>query len=69
MSGMPGAGCDDPREIHNHWCGFCGAQLAFSANECRALLVVPPCPRCSEQQWKTDVDELTAPDFREEWKP
>ncbi len=66
MSGMPGAGCDDPREIHEHWCGFCGAKKAFARVECQQLVVVPPCPACGERQWKGDVDELTAPDNREQ---
>lgn len=65
MIGQPGDGCTDPRSIHPHWCGFCGAQLMFSAIECQALRFVPPCPRCDEKQWRTDVDELTAPDYRE----
>jgi hypothetical protein len=65
VSGQPGAGCDDPREIHNHWCGFCGAQLAFSRIQCQSLIFVPPCARCGERDWRGDVDELTAPDHRE----
>ncbi len=65
MAGQPGGGCDDPRGIHPHWCGFCGAQLAFSAAECRQLRIVPPCPRCGETQWRDEIDDLTAPDYRE----
>ncbi len=65
MAGMPGAGCDDPRDVHPHWCGFCGAKLLFSKVECGALIIVPPCLRCGEKQWRSEVDELTAPDFRE----
>ena len=66
MSGQPGAGCDDPRELHTHWCGFCGAKLMFSFDECRLLRFTPPCPRCGETQWRDEIDELTAPDYREE---
>lgn len=66
MSGQPGDGCTDPRSTHPHWCGFCGAQLMFSAVECRQLRLIPPCPRCAERQWRTEVDELSAPDYREE---
>lgn len=66
MSGQPGAACFDPREAHMHWCGFCGAQLAFSRDQFRQLIIVRPCPRCGEKQWRDDIDELTAPDYREE---
>lgn len=69
MSGQPGAGCDDPRAIHFHWCGFCGAEVAFTSAQCRQLLIVPPCPRCRETDWRSDVDELTAPDHRESVPP
>ena len=69
MSGQPGAGCTDPREIHEHWCGFCGAKLAFTKTECRQLYVTPPCPRCGETDWRDEVDELTGPDYREEQRP
>lgn len=69
MSRPPGGGCDDPREIHEHWCGFCGAVRAFSSDECRQLRIVPPCMRCGEKDWRDDIDELTAPDYREEWRP
>lgn len=62
---QPGNGCTDPRSIHRHWCGFCGTQLAFADAECQQLLIVPPCPRCGEQQWRNEVDELMAPDHRE----
>lgn len=65
MSGQPGDGCDDPRRIHPHWCGFCGAQQMFTEIQCRSLRFVPPCPRCREKQWHNEVDELTAPDYRE----
>jgi hypothetical protein len=65
VTGEPGGGCDDPRSIHLHWCGFCGAALAFTAVECAALQVVPPCLRCGERDWRSDVDEMTAPDYRE----
>lgn len=65
MSGQPGGGCDDPRTAHPHWCGFCGAELWFSRVVCQQAIVVPPCRRCGEQQWRNEVDELTAPDFRE----
>ena len=65
VSGRPGDGCDDPRTAHPHWCGFCGAKVFFSAVECEQLRMVPPCPRCSEKDWRNDVDELTAPDYRE----
>ncbi len=61
MSGMPGAGCDDPRRIHCHWCAFCGAEVAFTPEECRFLRIVPPCPRCGEQDWRDDIDALTLP--------
>lgn len=65
VSGQPGAGCEDPRGIHPHWCGFCGAKLMFIAVECRQLRVVPRCPRCREIDWRSEVDELIAPDIRE----
>lgn len=65
MSKPPGGGCDDPRDVHAHWCGFCGTSLAFSRAECQQLRFVPPCPRCSEKAWRNDIDELTAPDYRE----
>jgi ribosomal protein L40E len=65
MSGQPGDGCDDPRNIHPHWCGFCGAELLFSAIECRSLMIVPPCRRCRSTDWRSEVDEMTAPDYRE----
>jgi len=66
MTGQPGGGCDDPREVHLHRCGFCGARLEFATAVCRQLVIVPPCPRCGERDWRGDVDELTAPDYREE---
>ncbi len=69
MSGRPGDGCDDPREVHAHWCGFCGAELAFSRTQCAQLVIVPPCPRCQGTDWRTDVDELTAPDYRDKRRP
>lgn len=65
MSGQPGDGCTDPRPTHPHWCAFCGAKLLFAQVECQQLRIVPPCPRCGEQQWRDEVDELTAPDHRE----
>lgn len=65
MAGQPGAGCTDPRGIHEHWCGFCGALKAFSRDECRQLVTVPPCPACGEFDWRDEIDELTAPDYRE----
>lgn len=63
--GQPGAGCSDPRDSHRHHCGFCGAELAFSRAQCQQLLIVPPCPRCGERQWRSEIDELTDPDWRE----
>lgn len=68
MAGRPGDGCTDPRQIHPHWCGSCGAEQQFSAAQCAQLLIVPPCPRCQGTDWKTEVDELTAPDYREDWR-
>ncbi len=65
MGGQPGAGCDDPRRAHAHWCGFCGAREWFSADDCRALIVVPSCLRCGGRDWRDDIEELTAPDYRE----
>lgn len=65
MSGQPGGGCDDPRSIHLHWCGFCGAEQLFAQADCQQLRFVPPCPRCREHGWRSEVDELTAPDHRE----
>lgn len=65
MTSVPSGGCDDPRNLHHHWCGFCGASLAFSRIQCRQLRFVPPCPRCGEKDWRGDVDELAAPDHRE----
>ncbi|MDT0608912.1 hypothetical protein [Streptomyces lancefieldiae] len=65
MAGRPGDGCNDSRETHPHWCGTCGAQRLFSTEECRLLVIVPPCPRCQSAAWKDVVDELTAPDYRE----
>jgi len=38
----------------------------FGAAQCRQLVIVPPCPRCGERDWRSEVDELTAPDYREE---
>lgn len=64
-SGQPGDGCTDPRNIHIHWCGFCGAELAFSSIQCRQLRIVPSCPRCRSTNWRSEVDEMTAPDYRE----
>ncbi len=66
MSGQPGGGCDDPRAIHPHWCGFCGAVEVFTAAQCARLRFVPPCTRCREHDWRSEVDELTAPDHRED---
>lgn len=66
MSGQPGAGCDDPRRIHQHWCGFCGAAQLFSQGQCQQLRMIPPCPRCGEKRWRGDVDEVTAPEIREQ---
>jgi hypothetical protein len=66
MSSRPGAGCNDPRDPHAHWCGFCGAEQWFGTAECRNLLLVPPCLRCGERDWRDDIDELTAPDHREQ---
>lgn len=65
MSGQPGDGCTDPRDVHPHWCGFCGASLLFHQIQCERLVIVPPCGRCGERQWRSEIDELTAPDFRE----
>lgn len=65
MAGEPGGGCDDPRAVHKHWCKFCGALLLFSRDQCRLLVIVPPCPRCGSTSWGDEIDELTAPDFRE----
>lgn len=65
-SGQPGDGCADPRDIHPHWCGFCGAQQDFAQVECTSLLIVPPCPRCGERDWRNEVEGLTAPNYREE---
>jgi hypothetical protein len=65
MSGRPGDDCGDPREVHPHWCGFCGAQLMFSRVECRQLVIVPPCPRCSCTEWRDEIDEQIARDYRE----
>ena len=66
MTGHPAWGCDDPRGIHPHWCGFCGVRLLFVAASCCQLMIVPPCPRCGERDWRSEGDELTAPDYREE---
>lgn len=65
MSGQPGSGCDDPRDTHSHWCGFCGAKQLFALIQCQSLRIVPRCPRCGEANWRGDVDEITAPDHRE----
>jgi hypothetical protein len=65
VTGQPGDGCPDPRAIHPHWCGFCGAQLMFTPIQCRSLIIIPPCSRCGEKQWRNEIDELTAPDYRE----
>jgi hypothetical protein len=65
VSAQPGDGCDDPREIHPHWCGTCGAEQTFSSLECQHLVFVPPCPRCAGTDWRSETDELTAPDYRE----
>lgn len=69
QSGQPGDGCTDPRETHLHWCGFCGAQRDFAKIECKQLRIIPPCLRCGERDWRNEIDSLTAPDYREEWKP
>lgn len=58
MAARPGDGCDDPRSVHTHWCGFCGAVLAFSLLECQRLAFVPGCPRCGGTDWRGDVDRL-----------
>lgn len=65
MSNQPGDGCEDPREIHYHWCRFCGAVIYFSKVECYSLYEVPPCPRCDEADWGTEIDELTLPNYQE----
>lgn len=65
MTGIPGAGCRDPREIHRHWCGTCGAERAFARAECAQLAAVPRCPRCRGTDWRDEIDDLTAPDYRE----
>ncbi len=65
MTGQPGDGCQDGCATHPHWCGFCGAYLMFTDVQCGLLVIVPPCPRCGEKQWRNEVDELIAPDFRE----
>lgn len=59
VSGQPGGGCDDPRKIHPHWCGFCGAELLFSATQCQRLVMVPPCDRCGKKEWRSEIDGLT----------
>lgn len=69
MAGRPGDGCDDPREIHPHWCGRCGARQMFTSLECTQMVVVPPCPRCGDSDWRNEVDELTTPRQREEGQP
>lgn len=69
MAGRPGDGCDDPRLAHPHWCGDCGAQRLFSSEECGLLMIVPQCPRCQGADWKSEVDALSAPDYREEQRP
>jgi hypothetical protein len=68
MAGRPGDGCEDPRETHPHWCGFCGAQQVFTALECAHLVIVPPCSRCSGTDWRSEVDELASP-FRRKDRP
>lgn len=65
MTGMPGKGCTDPRHVHAHWCGFCGAEVVFSLIACQSLVIVPPCPCCGEMNWRDEIDALTGPDFRE----
>lgn len=56
---------DDP--IHYRWCGFCGAKQAYSPEGIASLRFpeVDKCPRCGERDWRDELDELTAPDFRE----
>lgn len=54
VSGQPGDGCTDPRSVHDHWCGFCGALVTFSALMCQRLRVPPCCPRCGERDWRSD---------------
>ncbi|MGX1220280.1 hypothetical protein RKD42_001539 [Streptomyces ambofaciens] len=66
MAAQPGDGCDDPRPMHSHWCGICGAQRLFSSEECKLLMVTPPCPRCYGADWRSEVDALTSPDRREQ---
>lgn len=51
--------------IAEKWCGFCGAILAYSPEVEARMYVVPPCPRCGEKDWRDEIDELTAPDYRE----
>lgn len=50
MSGQPGAGCDDPRQLHEHRCESCGTVQLFHEIECRTLVIVPSC-RCGGRQW------------------
>lgn len=66
MSGRPGDGCDDPRDPHLHWCGFCGTELLFTVAKCRFLKLVPPCPRCSSTDWRNEIDKLIAPNYCED---
>jgi hypothetical protein len=66
MAGCPGNGCDDPRETHPHWCGFCGARQMFTALECTQLMSVPLCPRCGGTDWRDEIAELTSPENRPE---
>jgi hypothetical protein len=66
VSGRPGDGCSDPRALHDHWCGFCGAVKTFSAAERQQLIAVPQCLRCGSLDWRDEINELTAPDFRED---
>jgi hypothetical protein len=37
----------------------------FARIECSRLRIVPPCPRCRSTDWRSEIDELIAPDYVE----
>jgi hypothetical protein len=49
------------------WCGFCGAKQ-YLPKKIPALRFpeVDRCPRCRERDWRDEIDEITAPDYRED---
>jgi hypothetical protein len=57
----PGGGCTNPNDIHDHWCGSCGAAMSFSRVVCQLPPIMPACPHCGVRDWR-DSDPAASAD-------